>query len=295
VVSETLAARRAFFFSRHYSYRMLFLLKLLLVPSLIAFVTLAGRRWGPGVAGRLSALPVVAGPILLAIALEQGAAFAATAAANTLLAVLAILVFSIAYARSARFGLARSMTAALLAYALAVLVLTSVSIPLWTGLAAVLAALLAAPFLFVPAPAATAPGTPDARTPSNDLPWRMLAGAVLSLSVTYAAAQLGARLSGLFAMFPVMSTVLVGFSHRASGPGFAVALLRGMVNGYYAFAVFCLVLSLLLRSTSIALSFLVAACAALLVQFSLKAIMARHALNAGLRAAACPPAARGLE
>ena len=30
---------------------MLFLLKLLLVPSLIALVTLAGRHWGPSVAG----------------------------------------------------------------------------------------------------------------------------------------------------------------------------------------------------------------------------------------------------
>jgi hypothetical protein len=296
---------RAFFFFTLYSNRMLFLLKLLLVPILIALVTLAGRRWGPGVAGRLSALPVVAGPILLAIALEQGAEFAATAAANTLLAVLAILVFSIAYARSARFGLGRAMTVALLAYALAVLVLKSVAIGLWTGFAVVLVALLAAPFLFGPAPAQAAPGEPGARTPgartpgaripSNDLPWRMLAGAVLSLGVTYAAAQLGARLSGLFAMFPVMSTVLVGFSHRASGPGFAVALLRGMVNGYYAFAVFCLVLSLLLRTESIGLAFLVATCAALAVQFAVKWILGRATAASSLRAAACPPAQRGLE
>lgn len=269
---------------------MLFLLKLLLVPILIALVTLAGRRWGPGLAGRLSALPVVAGPILFAITLEQGAEFGATAAANTLLAVLAILVFSIAYARTARFGLPRAMAVALLAYAVAVLVLKSVAIPLWTGFAAVLVALLAAPFLFGPAPAPSAAGKP-----ANDLPWRMLAGAVLSLSVTYAAAQLGPRLSGLFAMFPVMSTVLVGFSHRASGPAFAVALLRGMVDGYYAFAVFCLVLSLLLRSDSVGLAFLASTCAALVVQFAVKWIVGRAAAASSLRAAACPPAQRGLK
>lgn len=74
------------------------ILKLLLAPSLIALVTLAGRRWGPGVAGWLSAFPIVSGPILLAIALGQGGDFAAVAAANTLLAVLAILAFSVAYA-----------------------------------------------------------------------------------------------------------------------------------------------------------------------------------------------------
>ncbi len=245
---------------------MLFLLKLLLVPSLIAFVTLAGRRWGPAIAGWLSAFPIVAGPILLAIALEQGAAFAAVAAANTLMAVLAILVFSVAYARNAGRGMPRAMLAALLAYGLAVVVLQGITLPLWAGFLAVLAGLLVAPWLFGPAPA----GAPITGKPANDLPWRMLAGAVLSLSVTYAAASLGPRLSGLFAMFPVMSTVLVGFSHRASGPGFAVALLRGMIKGYVAFAVFCVTLSLLLRQQSIGMAFLIATGAALAVQLAMK-------------------------
>ncbi|RZA33765.1 MAG: hypothetical protein EOP92_19160 [Lysobacteraceae bacterium] len=261
---------------------MIFLLKLLLVPSLIALVTLAGRRWGPLVAGWLSAFPIVAGPILLVIALEQGAGFAAAASANTLLAVLAILVFSIAYARCAHLGMPRAMTAALLAYALAVLVLRLVALPLWLGVVAVFAALLLAPRLFGPAPAPAAAGKP-----SSDLPWRMLAGAALSLSVTFAAAGLGPRLSGLFAMFPVMSTVLVGFSHRASGPGFAVALLRGMVNGYYAFAVFCVVLSLLLRSQAVGIAFLAATAAALVVQLAVRWIMRQLAAQrASGRAAA---------
>ncbi len=261
---------------------MIFFLKLLLVPSLIGLVTLAGRRWGPGVAGWLSAFPIVSGPILLVMALEQGPGFAAAASANTLLAVLAILVFSVAYARCAHLGMARAMGAALLAYGLAVLVLTSVALPLWAGFATVVLALLAAPRLFGPAPRDVTVGKP-----AGDLPWRMLAGAALALSVTYAAFTLGPRLSGLFAMFPVMSTVLVGFSHRASGPGFAVALLRGMVNGYYAFAVFCLVLSLLLRMQPVGIAFLLATAAALVVQLGVKWTVQHLAVQrAGKRAAA---------
>lgn len=262
---------------------MPFILKLLLVPSLIALVTLAARRWGPGVAGWLSAFPIVAGPILFAIALEHGSDFAAAAAAATLLAVLAIVVFSVAYARvAARPGAAvmPCLAAALLAWALAVAVLRGVQWPIWPAFGTVLLALLAAPRLIgTPAPeaataaanTATTPAAAPAR-PARDLPWRMLAGAVLTVAVTGAAGGLGPKLSGLFAMFPVMSTVLVGFSHRAAGPGFALALLRGMIGGYYAFAVFCLVLALLLPGRGPGLPFAAATACALAVQFGVRAL-----------------------
>ena len=47
-------------------------LKLLLVPCFLLLVSLAGRRWGAHVVGWLAGLPVVAGPILYFLALEQG-------------------------------------------------------------------------------------------------------------------------------------------------------------------------------------------------------------------------------
>ena len=56
------------------------LLKLLLVPLLLAAVTLAGRRWGQSVAGWLGSFPIVAGPILLILSIENGAGFGARAA-----------------------------------------------------------------------------------------------------------------------------------------------------------------------------------------------------------------------
>lgn len=77
----------------------------------------------------------------------------------------------------------------------------------------------------------------------------------------------------MFAMFPVMSTVLVVFSHRALGPGFAVALLRGMVGGYYSFAVFCLALPLLLPGRAPGWPFIVATACALAVQLGARALI----------------------
>ena len=254
-------------------------LKLFLVPSLIYAVTPAGRRWGPAVAGWLSAFPIVAGPILLAITLEQGAGFAAAAAEGTLMAVLAMVAFSLAYAwASRRMGVAGSMPAALCVWALMVAGLQSVRLPLPVVALAVVAALLVAPRLFpklnASAPAAAAPA-PAARR-GGELPWRMLAGATLVMSVSAAAAGLGPRLSGFFAMFPVMGTVLVGFTHVQSGRDSAVQLLRGTILGYFAFAAFCVAISLLLRAQPVAASFLCAFVFALTIQLLVKAASTRR-------------------
>lgn len=245
------------------------LLKLSLVPLLIYLVTLAGRRWGPAVAGWLSAFPIVAGPILLTLTLEQGAAFAARAAEGTLLAVVAILVFSLAYAwASVRCGVAGSMALALLAWAGSVALLQAVLLPPGPAFVCVWCALLLTFKLFPDAAAGT-----GARR--NDLPWRMLAAAALVLAVTAGATRLGARLSGFFAMFPVMSTVLVGFAHAGSGRGSAVALLRGMVVGYFGFAVFCVTLAMQLREGAVGAAFALALGCALAVHLAARRLLAQ--------------------
>lgn len=244
-------------------------LKLFLVPLLIYLVTLAGRRWGPLVAGWLSAFPIVAGPILLALTLEQGAPFAANAAEGTLLAVVAILVFSLAYAWACiRHGVAVSMLLALLAYGLAVAALQALRLPLGAAFVLVWCALLLAVRLF-PAVAPESGGTRR-----NDLGWRMLAAALLVLLVTAGAVRLGARLSGFFAMFPVMSTVLIGFAHAGAGRGSAVALLRGMVAGYFGFAVFCVTLAMQLRQAGVGMAFGLALGCALLVHLAARRVLA---------------------
>ena len=77
---------------------MILLLKLVLVPGLIALVTLAGRRFGPRIGGWLNALPMVAGPVLFFLALEQGDLFVARAAEATLAGLAAVAAFAVVYA-----------------------------------------------------------------------------------------------------------------------------------------------------------------------------------------------------
>jgi uncharacterized membrane protein (GlpM family) len=239
-------------------------LKLFLVPSLIGGITLAGRRWGPGVAGWLSAFPVLAAPILLFLALEQGISFAAAAARGTLLAVLAILVFGISYSWTAvRFPWKFSLVVAFGCYACAVVCLLLWKPSVVVAAPVVLLALVIAGFVFPVLPVGAASGFR-----SNDLVWRMLAGAALVVFITQFSSRLGPFLSGLLAMFPVMLSVLAVFSHRDSGAASAIRLIQGAVLGYFAFAAFCLVLVLSLPTVGIGTSFGAALVCALVVQLA---------------------------
>jgi hypothetical protein len=134
--------------------------------------------------------------------------------------------------------------------------------------------------LFPKPPIVTAASFPNAAAPPNDLVWRMVAGATLVLLLTHFSSRLGPRLSGLFAMFPIMLSVLVVFSHRHAGPGFAINLLRGAVLGYYGFATFCIVLSLTLTTIGIGSAFALSLSCAVLVHLisRIYVLRAQHAV-----------------
>ena len=82
---------------------MILLAKLLLAPLCVVAASLAGQRSGTAIAGVLGGLPVVAGPILLVLALVHGRAFGADAAAGTLLGLCALATFVVVYGRVSAF------------------------------------------------------------------------------------------------------------------------------------------------------------------------------------------------
>lgn len=215
-------------------------------------------------AGWLAGLPVVTGPILFFLAIEQGPAFTATAASAALSAALGSVSFSLAYAHVAqRQPWPLALLAGLASWAAAALLLSilPVSVPL-VSLGIALATLLIAPGLF---PVLSVP--PGARAIGLiEMACRMLAGALLTLSVTMASNTLGQAWSGLLAVFPVLGLVLAVFSHRAQGAADAAVTLRAMVGGLYAFAAFCFTLSQALPVLGNTLAFLVATTTALAAQ-----------------------------
>ncbi len=258
-------------------------LKILLVPMLIVAITMAGRKWGAAVAGCLAGFPVVTGPILFFIAIEQGALFAGQAAVGATLAVLGNIGFGIAYSWiSRRHAWQVSLAGGLAVYVCMVLLFNGLALSAWQAAAVTICGLLLASRLY---PADVIDGAP-ARVPKSDLAYRVLAALALVLAVTIFSDRLGPRLSGLFAVFPVMASVLAVFSHRNLSQAFAVRLLRGMVHGFYAFTGFCFVLASTLDAYPPLLSFLMALVAAIFLQTVLMYLHAKRAGRALPRGAA---------
>jgi hypothetical protein len=253
------------------------LLKLLLVPGLVAVVTLAVRRWGPAVGGWLAGLPVVAGPVLVFYAIEQGDAFAAQAAHATLAGLIATSAFAVAYARCAvRVPWYGCVAVGWTVFAAAIFVLYVLQPTLVLSLVALIAATVlgrrALPTVEAsaagrrhPTAQACAAGTPpegppygnenatesDAN-PRGDLVIRLVATATLVLVLTGLAERMGATLSGLLNAFPVLTTIVASFTHAQRGRAAVVAFLNGYLQAVVGFALFCVVMALALNPLGLA-------------------------------------------
>jgi len=220
---------------------VLLALKVVLVPGLVVAVTLGARRWGPQIGGWLTALPLVAGPTLFFLALEQGHAFAARAALSTLVGLIGVSAFGVAYGwTSLRYGWALSLLAGWAAFVVTTLLAQGVS---WTPAAALLATLAAFALAARVLPAERGHPAPLA-PPAWDLPLRMAGTLAVVLTVTSLADRLGPGLSGAFTPFPVALAVVLVFAHAQDGAPLALRLLRGFFPAMWGFALFCLVVAL---------------------------------------------------
>jgi hypothetical protein len=238
--------------------------KLLLSPALVGAASLAGRRFGPRVAGLAAALPIVAGPVLLFYAVEQGAAFAATAARSTLIGLVPLTAFCLVHANLARASVRLprraaaplSLAAGWAAFLALAAALHSVRLPAWACTATGAAALLVGWRLV---PAVPADGqSPLRHHPALELLLRMAAAALLVTALTGLAAALGPTWSGLLAPFPVASSVVVMGSHLADGPDRLPETLRGFLLGLLGFVAFLGVLVYGLEPLGVARTFTLA-------------------------------------
>lgn len=239
------------------------LFKLLLVPCLVATVSLAGQKLGPTIAGLLTGLPIVAGPIFVLLTLEQGTEFGIQAASTTLLGLVAFAGFNISYGWSCRTRKwPFSLLIGLLTFFALSGILSQLSLPLWAIWMLAAAVPTLGPFCFPQ----VQPSTTRSPLPRIELAFRMLTAGLLVLALTQAATVTGPKIAGLLTPFPIAASVLAVFSHRQGGPLVAIPLLRGVVVGLFGFVAFFTAISLLLPNSTIQFSVGSAIAASMLAQ-----------------------------
>jgi hypothetical protein len=239
------------------------ILQLVVAPALVGAATLAARRWGERIGGLLSAFPAIVGPVLLIDAHEHGTAFAAQAANGTLLGLVALSGFAVAYGRTAlRAGWRTSLVVGWAAAAAIATLLGGIDAdPLVALVAATLS--LAVAYCALPGDAVAVVGPP---APRWDLPLRMALTALLVVSLAAAASRLGPIVGGILAALPALASVLAVFTHGQHGAAALSALLRGMISGMAGFVVFCALVAALVDEAGVAATFTAAALAAVAVQ-----------------------------
>jgi uncharacterized membrane protein (GlpM family) len=242
------------------------ILKAVVVPIFIVIVTLAGRKWGHKVAGILTGFPIVAGPIIIFLALDQGTVFGQKVALAAINGVFALVVFITTFSWACtRFHLAPSIFIASITWLLGAFIIQETS-PSLIPAALISASALVLSNYLLPKVRELSPK----KAYFNDLPWRMIIGTTLTLAITTLAPHLGPMWSGTLAVFPAIFLVLSSFVFLADGPDHVIEMCRGMLAGLSAFLSFFIVLASVWPSASILNACLLAIAFSLAVQLAIQ-------------------------
>lgn len=223
-------------------------------------------RLGHGAGGLVGGLPVVAAPVLLIYALEQGEGYATEAARATVLGIVSLVAFCVVYGWSARrMPWPPAVLCGWAAFGAGTAAFSQVDPPIAISAAVAWAAIpLALPAL---QRAAAAPEETERR--SDLLALRLVTTAVLVVALTGIAGSVSSHVGGLLAPFPIITAVLAGFTHARAGAAAANELLVGLTRGLVSFVLFFVVLALALPGLGVAGAFAVASAAALLCHAAL--------------------------
>ncbi len=218
-----------------------FALKIILTPTLIGAVSLAGRRWGPSVSGWLVGLPLTSGPITLFLALSLGSTFARSTALGTLLGIASQAVVCLTYAWcSKRWTWPVSLAVSIAVFSASTWLLHGLHLPL-AQLYALIVVFLSSILEMMPREQIV--GQSQSSPPRWDLPARMLLVTGYVVGLTTIAPFVGPQLTGLLSPFPLYGLVLASFGQRFGGAPAAIHVMRGLVAGLFSCATFFCVMA----------------------------------------------------
>ena len=191
-------------------------LKMALTATIVVVISVVVERSGPFIGALIAALPTAASAAYIILAFEHPPDFIAASAVGSAAATATVAVFALTYTVLAqRYGLVLSLGAAMTVWFVAALALRLVA---WTPLSAAL--------LNIAVFAVTVPMSWRYRTSgppakfirrAYDIPLRALTAAVVVATVTTASYSIGAFLSGVFAVFPIVMASSVIILHPRVG------------------------------------------------------------------------------
>jgi hypothetical protein len=253
-------------------------LKLLLAPGFVVAISLVARRFGPRAAGVVGGLPVIAGPILLVLAIQHGASFADEAANGTMIGVVALIAFVVSYvAASRRAPWPWALGAGWGTFFVVALLVGRVHVN--DAIAFLLAAGACAAGVVL-LPHSVGEAVPTRALSRWDLPLRAACTAAPVVAITGMAHWLGAHATGVLASFPVITPIVAAFTQAHDGAAASARLLYGFTVGFFAYAFFCFVISVAVVPLGTAAAFALGAAAALAIQAGAVVVTAARPLEA---------------
>jgi len=201
--------------------------KLLFAPLFIIFTYLIQKKFGARLGGVFMAVPFIVVPILIVIYLQQGSDFLYGSIVGTYAGQIGLLLFIATYTRLApRFSWPLCIAASTSAFLIGVALMAPIISELWIG---VLLWLGAWALVMKTFPAYDRKSKLPA-APKWDLWLRIASALLLIFTITQFAESLGPKLSGAFAMYPVMTSIMSTFNHYRFGPNASIALMHGLAQ-----------------------------------------------------------------
>jgi hypothetical protein len=274
--------------------QVVFLLPVVLAPLVIVVISLAERRFGPAVAGRLNAIPLSIALAVLGVAADRGARAGADVAEAAAAHVPAQVAFAIAFAAviaragsvaaggdavaaggdASRRRLARvvaGLAAATAAFAALSLVIAT--LPPGVAIAAALPALALGRYLLDGGNRVAE----DREGGAAELLARAVVALIFILAVLTAVRTSGPSLGGAIAAFPALTATLAVMIGRTRGPVAVGHLLAGVVQGLTGYLAFCVALAFAAPGLGLAAAPLAAAACAAAYAASLRGVTLRAA------------------
>ncbi|MTW17613.1 hypothetical protein GJ689_15515 [Rhodoplanes serenus] len=218
------------------------LTKMAVTAAFVVTATATAERAGPLLGAMIATLPVSAGPAYVFLALDHDAAFIAASGLSSLKANAPSGLFGLVFVYLAQSrGVVVSVGTAFLVWAAATVAIQAAPWGVGTTSAVVFAVMIGCAILA--APYGRAP-IPLARRRWWDVPVRAMLVATLVGLVVTGSSRLGAGLTGLLSVFPVvLSSMAMILQPRLGGPATAALMAHALV-GLIGFAASCLTVHL---------------------------------------------------